>query len=127
MVVGTCCERWGGETTEVVVWLLEVDVPRGGRFGSFTCASPDASQPPTSTDNVIRAAATGTHRLDHEPAAAVVLIALLEPTRRSPARHPRPRSKGRCRLRRPDHRDPRSEERRVGKECVSTCRSRWSP
>src|SRR3546814_4184427 len=29
-----------------------------------------------------------------------------------------------------DHRpalDPRSEERRVGKECVSTCRSRWSP
>src|SRR3546814_8058312 len=25
-----------------------------------------------------------------------------------------------------DNRD-RSEERRVGKECVSTCRSRWSP
>src|SRR3546814_7066103 len=24
-------------------------------------------------------------------------------------------------------RDFRSEERRVGKECVSTCRSRWSP
>src|SRR3546814_2612279 len=24
-------------------------------------------------------------------------------------------------------RDTRSEERRVGKECVSTCRSRWSP
>src|SRR3546814_11890021 len=24
-------------------------------------------------------------------------------------------------------RPPRSEERRVGKECVSTCRSRWSP
>src|SRR3546814_19984745 len=23
--------------------------------------------------------------------------------------------------------DPRSEGRRVGKECVSTCRSRWSP
>src|SRR3546814_20293276 len=23
--------------------------------------------------------------------------------------------------------DQRSEERRVGKECVSTCRSRWSP
>src|SRR3546814_19799148 len=33
-----------------------------------------------------------------------------------------PRSKARCRL----ARDPRSEERRVGKECVSTCRSRWS-
>src|SRR3546814_10907157 len=26
----------------------------------------------------------------------------------------------------PGHGD-RSEERRVGKECVSTCRSRWSP
>src|SRR3546814_7859179 len=25
------------------------------------------------------------------------------------------------------HLDVRSEERRVGKECVSTCRSRWSP
>ena len=24
-------------------------------------------------------------------------------------------------------RNLRSEERRVGKECVSTCRSRWSP
>src|SRR3546814_15637479 len=32
-------------------------------------------------------------------------------------------------LGRPDlrHRTGRSEERRVGKECVSTCRSRWSP
>src|SRR3546814_19019464 len=28
---------------------------------------------------------------------------------------------------RPAPRDRRSEERRVGKECVSTCRSRWSP
>src|SRR3546814_2696806 len=27
----------------------------------------------------------------------------------------------------PARRQPRSEERRVGKECVSTCRSRWSP
>src|SRR3546814_6645071 len=26
-----------------------------------------------------------------------------------------------------DDRARRSEERRVGKECVSTCRSRWSP
>src|SRR3546814_18215872 len=25
------------------------------------------------------------------------------------------------------HQGTRSEERRVGKECVSTCRSRWSP
>src|SRR3546814_12983798 len=27
----------------------------------------------------------------------------------------------------PDEIIARSEERRVGKECVSTCRSRWSP
>src|SRR3546814_458013 len=27
----------------------------------------------------------------------------------------------------PEHNIDRSEERRVGKECVSTCRSRWSP
>src|SRR3546814_8087929 len=27
----------------------------------------------------------------------------------------------------PPQRRDRSEERRVGKECVSTCRSRWSP
>src|SRR3546814_6170326 len=27
----------------------------------------------------------------------------------------------------PGHATIRSEERRVGKECVSTCRSRWSP
>src|SRR3546814_2835796 len=26
-----------------------------------------------------------------------------------------------------DYSTSRSEERRVGKECVSTCRSRWSP
>src|SRR3546814_985409 len=26
-----------------------------------------------------------------------------------------------------EHKLERSEERRVGKECVSTCRSRWSP
>src|SRR3546814_11403694 len=29
--------------------------------------------------------------------------------------------------RHPDRHCDRSEERRVGKECVSTCRSRWSP
>src|SRR3546814_14503189 len=37
------------------------------------------------------------------------------PARRSPRHSP-------CRAR-----ESRSEERRVGKECVSTCRSRWSP
>src|SRR3546814_12685771 len=45
-----------------------------------------------------------------------------------------PRHDGRSlRSRRDGHRpgvpraEARSEERRVGKECVSTCRSRWSP
>src|SRR3546814_12450879 len=37
-------------------------------------------------------------------------------------RHGALRRSGRARARR-----DRSEERRVGKECVSTCRSRWSP
>src|SRR3546814_5597796 len=63
---------------------------------------------------------------------------------RAPSRRPRPpvRSARAARLRRasgryaeegPDlsfrqhTRAERSEERRVGKECVSTCRSRWSP
>src|SRR3546814_7565226 len=32
-----------------------------------------------------------------------------------------------CNLCSPVSSDSRSEERRVGKECVSTCRSRWSP
>src|SRR3546814_20393761 len=30
-------------------------------------------------------------------------------------------------LNKPEGQPGRSEERRVGKECVSTCRSRWSP
>src|SRR3546814_12405439 len=32
-----------------------------------------------------------------------------------------------AKLARAQHHKERSEERRVGKECVSTCRSRWSP
>src|SRR3546814_13009272 len=48
-----------------------------------------------------------------------------------PGRNPRPR-RARNVLERlrdggADRGEPRSEERRVGKECVSTCRSRWSP
>src|SRR3546814_8144613 len=38
-----------------------------------------------------------------------------------------PRASGDWLLRYPGRRRRRSEERRVGKECVSTCRSRWSP
>src|SRR3546814_14781266 len=39
----------------------------------------------------------------------------------------RARDKVRAWFHRLDHAHNRSEERRVGKECVSTCRSRWSP
>src|SRR3546814_13481821 len=39
---------------------------------------------------------------------------------------PQVRAKVEKRIRK-DYPDGRSEERRVGKECVSTCRSRWSP
>src|SRR3546814_11906115 len=36
-------------------------------------------------------------------------------------------TRGRSHGRSPAGLDPRSAARRVGKECVSTCRSRWSP
>src|SRR3546814_5515355 len=42
--------------------------------------------------------------------------------RRSPASTPPRRNRPAC-----ASGSARSEERRVGKECVSTCRSRWSP
>src|SRR3546814_17938447 len=34
---------------------------------------------------------------------------------------------GKAHVKASHHTTARSEERRVGKECVSTCRSRWSP
>src|SRR3546814_8879739 len=50
-----------------------------------------------------------------------------EPRQRGHARH-REQLRRRPRAHLPQqHRRDRSEERRVGKECVSTCRSRWSP
>src|SRR3546814_12345751 len=57
---------------------------------------------------------------------------LLQPMGRKPDR-PRWKCSVMCRPRQPGlelpavPRENRSEERRVGKECVSTCRSRWSP
>src|SRR3546814_15184889 len=38
---------------------------------------------------------------------------------------PSPKKRGRIKVRGGEGAAPRSEERRVGKECVSTCRSRW--
>src|SRR3546814_15265560 len=44
------------------------------------------------------------------------------------ADRPLPLRDDRLELRLAQHRErTRSEERRVGKECVSTCRSRWAP
>src|SRR3546814_8838186 len=53
-------------------------------------------------------------------------------TRKSPRRSARwtrpPAPSSHCsRMMLPKFQITRSEERRVGKECVSTCRSRWSP
>src|SRR3546814_7019764 len=57
--------------------------------------------------------------LEIRVAPAVERAAAVEEQRRDPVRiagvHPE------------RHPQERSEERRVGKECVSTCRSRWSP
>ena len=47
--------------------------------------------------------------------------------RPSPPSPPRPHSAERCRRPGREFEDRRSEERRVGKECTATCRSRWSP
>src|SRR3546814_19991190 len=54
---------------------------------------------------------------------AGLLLGLGEPRREVPAR----RLLGVVSGVREPQRGARSEERRVGKECVSTCRSRWSP
>src|SRR3546814_8682523 len=56
------------------------------------------------------------------------LAPVIEHPNRTPVRlvARQPISKIECREIEP-RRDRRSEERRVGKECVSTCRSRWSP
>src|SRR3546814_8764359 len=53
---------------------------------------------------------------------------VLDTTRHTERRGRNPR-RGADRAEHDKHQRPtnRSEERRVGKECVSTCRSRWSP
>src|SRR3546814_11784993 len=62
--------------------------------------------------------------MNREAAVVAVYVQLVEPETMDQRRL-------RMRNRPADHaRDggfDRSEERRVGKECVSTCRSRWSP
>src|SRR3546814_20804306 len=57
---------------------------------------------------------------NHEPDGRSVKLLIRKGRKQRKGKTPRT-SKSGCRFRR------RSEERRVGKECVSTCRSRWSP
>src|SRR3546814_14311029 len=66
--------------------------------------------PPHGRDPV--AAAAEQFKLDDRQVAALEALRQRLAERRSESR---------------GQRDGRSDERRVGKECVSTCRSRWSP
>src|SRR3546814_6419343 len=52
---------------------------------------------------------------------------VLQSSRSTPALTGGPSNARPVRVQRVVRRHDRSEERRVGKECVSTCRSRWSP
>src|SRR3546814_11179061 len=86
------------------------------------CISDWSSDVCSSDLRALRAAGGGDragHRLETGRQPAPRLLA------RPPAGGEAPRHHG-AQLRPRDAGD-RSEERRVGKECVSTCRSRWSP
>src|SRR3546814_17564533 len=63
--------------------------------------------------------AAGKRRLSHERRRRTLRDLRLRRPRLVDGRRLRQRGRG--------GRAGRSEERRVGKECVSTCRSRWSP
>src|SRR3546814_12211264 len=63
-------------------------------------------------------------RLGDDGDERMAFVGEREPARQAVERA-RPRASGVSAV--PGHVDGRSEERRVGKECVSTCRYRWSP
>src|SRR3546814_16129116 len=68
-------------------------------------------------------------RSNDQPKGIGIRISVVE---RLPLEHPVPNSGSTHQMRLkiyhpPSHIVDRSEERREGKECVSTCRSRWSP
>src|SRR3546814_15509664 len=74
-------------------------------------------------------------QLVHAAAADRIVVRVLRPQlliaeaahRPAAASIETPRGREALARRADDRSDARSEERRVGKECVSTCRSRWSP
>src|SRR3546814_15327758 len=63
-----------------------------------------------------------------EPSLSAPETALPEPVvARNPAAQPERTGEPEPKIITEGMAEARSEERRVGKECVSTCRSRWSP
>src|SRR3546814_6059482 len=60
------------------------------------------------------------------PRTAPRSVVPIAPIRSAPCRRPHRAASRHCKFS-AFLRTSRSEERRVGKECVSTCRSRWSP
>src|SRR3546814_10311620 len=84
--------------------------------GVQTCALPISRRPFASHQEPSRSMLKKPDLIDSENAVSLILD---EPS--SPSSPPRSWRGD------PDENPCRSEERRVGKECVSTCRSRWSP
>src|SRR3546814_1141757 len=70
---------------------------------------------------------SGRARADRRQAAAREGLHPLHGGRQGEARSPGRGGRLNARLSAGRVKEGRSEERRVGKECVSTCRSRWSP
>src|SRR3546814_19742364 len=85
-------------------------------WSSDVCSS-DLHSPPV-PGSVHTLAAPRTHAVRGQHPATAALSANGQLDRRRPRRQPQSRCLDA---------GARSEERRVGTECVSTCRSRWSP
>src|SRR3546814_15283776 len=95
-----------------MVWVAEID---GGQCKAPVCRN---FLPPVSSQRLIQLFRQAACILDQGVDHRVILFLYFICNTRA----------ARCRLR-VCYIDQlnRSEERRVGKECVSTCRSRWSP
>ena len=84
-------------------------------FSSFSRPNPDPTNPSpltTTVVTVLRVRRLGPLQLHHHQPSHLQIRRPAEPLPAAARVLPRP---------------PRSEERRVGKECTSWCRSRWSP
>src|SRR3546814_15130816 len=83
----------------------DLDEPAGGQYGCCGRGQPGRTRDPPAVRAGGGAAVAWLPRLAEEPVWP-------------PGQTQGPRQ---------GYQEVRSEERRVGKECVSTCRSRWSP